>query len=58
MTEPDALRQRRQFLLEQLSSAADEISMIDDRLSSLLEGRRPGARAVWAQENVTHDGLG
>mgnify|MGYP001344647368 FL=1 len=58
MTEPDALRQRRQFLLEQLSSAADEISMIDDRLSSLLEGRRPGARAVWAKENVTHDGLG
>lgn len=36
MTEPEALRQRRRFLLEQLSRAADEISRIDDRLSSFL----------------------
>jgi len=46
MTEPEALRQRRQILLEQLSRAADEIRRIDDRLSSLLEGRRPGAGAA------------
>ncbi|WP_461459036.1 hypothetical protein [Methanothrix sp.] len=46
MTEPDALRQRRKFLLEQLSRAADEIRRIDDRLSSLLEGRRPGTGAA------------
>ena len=58
MTEPDALRQRRQLLLEPLPKAADEIRRIDERLSFLLEGRRPGARAVWAKENVTHDGLG
>ena len=54
MTEPDALRQRRSFLLEPLLKAADEIRRIDERLDS----RRPGARAVWAKENVTHDGLG
>ena len=41
--ETHALRQRRKFLLKQLSRAADEIKRIDDRLSSLLEGRRPGA---------------
>ncbi len=46
MTEPEALQERRKFLLEQLSRAADEIRRIDDRLSSLLEGRRPGAGAV------------
>ncbi len=46
MTEPEALQDRRQILLEQLSRAADEIRRIDDRLSSLLEGRRPGAGAV------------
>lgn len=46
MTEPEALQDRRQFLLEQLSRAADEIRRIDERLSSLLEGRRPGAGAV------------
>ena len=46
MTEPEALRQRRKFLLEQLSRAADEIARIDDRLSSLLEGRKQGAGAV------------
>ena len=46
MTEPDALRQRRRILLEQLSRAADEIRRIDDRLSDLLEGRRPGAGAA------------
>ena len=46
MSEPDALRQRRKILLEQLSRAADEIKRIDDRLSSLLEGRKPGAGAA------------
>ena len=46
MSEPEALQERRKFLLEQLSRAADEIRRIDDRLSSLLEGRRPGAGAV------------
>ena len=39
MSEPEALQDRRQILLEQLSRAADEIARIDDRLSSLLEGR-------------------
>jgi len=43
MSEPEALQKRRQFLLEQLSKAADELKRIDDRLSSLLEGRKPGA---------------
>ncbi|WP_286857419.1 hypothetical protein [Methanosaeta sp. UBA356] len=46
MSEPEALQDRRKILLEQLSLAADEIRRIDDRLSSLLEGRRPGAGAV------------
>jgi len=46
MSEPEALQDRRQFLLEKLSRAADEIMQIDERLSSLLEGRRPGAGAV------------
>ncbi len=46
MTEPEALRQRRQILLVQLSRAADEISQIGDRLSDLLGGRRPGAGAA------------
>jgi hypothetical protein len=41
MSEPEALRQRRHALLETI-----EIRWIDDRLSSLLEGRRPGAGAV------------
>ena len=45
MTEPEALRQRRRFLLEQLSRAADEISRIDDRLSSFFGGK-PGAGTV------------
>lgn len=40
MSEPEALQKRRQFLLEKLSRAADEIGRIDDRLSSLLEGKR------------------
>ena len=44
--ETHALRQRRKFLLEQLSRAADEIRRIDNRLSSLLEGRKPGAGAA------------
>ena len=39
MTEPEALQDRRQFLLEQLSGAADEIRWVDER----LEGRRSGA---------------
>jgi len=43
MMEPEALQERRKFLLEQLATAADEIRRIDERLSALLEGRRPGA---------------
>ncbi len=43
MTEPEALRQRNILLLETIGQAADEIRRIDDRLSSLLDGRRPGA---------------
>jgi hypothetical protein len=39
MTTPEALQDRRQILLEQLSRAADEIRWVDER----LEGRRPGA---------------
>jgi len=39
MTKPEALQDRRQFLLEQLSRAADEIRWVDER----LEGRRSGA---------------
>ncbi|MEI2760916.1 hypothetical protein [Methanothrix soehngenii] len=40
MTEPEALRQRRQILLARLSRAVDEIRRIDRR-----RGRRPGAGA-------------
>ncbi len=40
MTEPEALRQRRQHFLEQLSRAADEISRIDSRLNNILAGNR------------------
>ena len=36
--EHQALAERRQFLLEQIGQAADEIKRIDDRLSCLLEG--------------------
>ncbi|MEI2760935.1 hypothetical protein [Methanothrix soehngenii] len=43
MTEPEALRQRRQILLARLSRAVDEIRRIDRRLS---RGRRPGAGAA------------
>jgi len=46
MTEPEALHRRRQFLFEKIGQAADEIKRIDDRLSSLLEGRKPGAGAA------------
>ena len=54
MSEPEALQKRRLLLLEKISQAADEIRRIDERLDS----RRPGARALWAKENLTHDGLG
>ncbi len=40
MSEPEALRQRRQRLLEKLSRAANEIRKIDNRLSSILAGNR------------------
>ena len=45
MTEADALHERRQFLLEQLSRAADEIMWIDERLSFIFRGK-PGAGNV------------
>lgn len=35
MTEPEALRQRRQDLLELIGQAADEIKMIDDQLEEI-----------------------
>ncbi len=40
MSKPEALQARRYHLLEQLSRAVDEIKRIDNRLSSLLEGRK------------------
>jgi len=45
MSEPEALRQRRQCLLEQLSRAMDEISRIDSRLNNILTGNRGQGRA-------------
>ena len=35
MTDPDALRQRRQDLLELIGQAADEIKIIDDKLEEI-----------------------
>jgi hypothetical protein len=35
MTEPEALHQRRQLLLEQIGQAADEIKMIDEQLKKV-----------------------
>ena len=37
MTEPEALHQRRQLLLEQIGQAADEIKMIDEQLKRYTE---------------------
>lgn len=45
MNETEALRKRRQFLLEQLSRAADEIEKIDRRVEFILK-RKPGAGVV------------
>ena len=36
MTEEEALHRRRQYLLEQISIAADEINRIDERLAYLI----------------------
>ena len=36
MTEAEALHRRRQYLLEQISIAADEINRIDERLAYLI----------------------
>lgn len=44
--EPEALRQYRVRLLEQIGKASDEILRIDSRLRYLLEGRTPGAGAA------------
>lgn len=35
MSEPEALRARRQALIEKLAEAADEIAAIDSRLKSI-----------------------
>lgn len=35
MSDPDALRQRRQDLLELIGAAADEIKTIDDQLEEI-----------------------
>lgn len=40
MTEPEALRQRRQHLLEQPSRTSDVIGTIDSRLYNILAGNR------------------
>ncbi len=45
MTEAQALQKRRHHLLESIAGAADEIKRIDDRLTDLLEGKKPGAGA-------------
>ena len=37
MTEPEALRQRRQLLLEKIGAAADEIAAIDEQLKRYTE---------------------
>ena len=42
MSEPEALRACLR-LLEQIGKASDEISKIDERLTILLQGRKPGA---------------
>jgi hypothetical protein len=36
MTEVEALSRRRRYLLEQIGSAADEITRIDERLTHLI----------------------
>ena len=36
MTEEEALHRRRQYLLEQIGKAADEINRIDERLAYLI----------------------
>jgi hypothetical protein len=46
MIEAEALHKRRSQLLESIGKAADEIKRIDDRISSLMEGRKPGAGAA------------
>jgi hypothetical protein len=58
MSEPEAvagLRKIRAYLLESISQAADEISMIDDRLSSLLEGRRSSMKGKSRIRNARTD---
>jgi len=40
MSEPEALQERRGLLLERIGQAADEIELIDDRLSMILAGNR------------------
>ena len=37
MTEPEALRQRHQLLLEKIGAAADEIAAIDEQLKRYTE---------------------
>ena len=49
MTEPEAvagLRKIREYLLESISQASNEIGAIDSEIEELLGGRRPGAGAV------------
>jgi len=46
LTERQALQKRRQILLGKLAEAADEFKRIDDRLTFLLEGRKPGSGAA------------
>jgi hypothetical protein len=46
MIESEALHSSRLKLLEQIGKEADEIKRIDERLTILLEGRKPGAVAA------------
>jgi len=41
-----ALTKRRLLLLSKISKAADEIKRIDNRLTSLLGGQKPGSGAL------------
>ena len=51
MTEPEALHQRRQLLLEQIGQAADEIKMIDEQLKRYTET----AKMIEEEESIRSD---
>jgi hypothetical protein len=53
MTEVDALYRRRQYLLEQISKAADEINRIDGRLAYLISPTLSGDLQTVSPETAT-----